>query len=191
MKFALEQLGFGPCHHMREVFNHPESLEYWGAAARGEPVDWDEVFAGYLSAVDWPACTYYRELAEHFPESKVLLTVRDPRKWFESAHNTIFSAANRDRLANEGANEDLAAMINRIMVDTFDGRIEDANHAVAVFEKHIETVKRTIPPERLLVYEAGEGWERLCEFLSVPVPEEPFPRVNTREEFEQRWREDL
>lgn len=187
VKFALEQLGLGPCYHMKEVFEHPHFRKYWGAAARGETVNWDEVFEGYVSAVDWPVCTYYRELAEHFPDAKVLLTVRDPRKWFVSAHTTILSAENRARMLSADADDDTRDMGNLIMVDTFDGQLENEEHAISVFEKHIETVKRTIPEERLLVYEASEGWEPLCAFLGVPVPDGPFPRVNTSQEFRERW----
>lgn len=187
VKFALEQLELGPCYHMKEVFENPHFRKYWGAAARGEAVNWDEVFEGYVSAVDWPVCTYYRELADHFPDAKVLLTVRDPRKWFASAHNTIFSAENRARMLSADADDDTRAMGNLIMVDTFDGQLENVEHAISVFEKHVETVKRTIPEERLLVYEASEGWEPLCAFLGVPVPDGPFPRVNTSQEFRERW----
>lgn len=189
MKSALEQLGFGPCYHMREVFEHPEFMKFWGAAARGEPVDWDEVFDGYASAVDWPACTYYRELAEHYPDAQVLLTVRDPRRWYESATSTIFSRENRERLLSGPPSPDIGAMMKKIMVETFDGRLDDADHAISVFERHVETVERVIPSERLLVYDASEGWEPLCAFLGVPVPAAPFPRVNTREEFAERWRQ--
>lgn len=185
MKLALERLGFGPCYHMMEVFQNPHFLKYWGAAARGDSVDWDEVFDGFASAVDWPVCTYYLELAEHYPEAKVLLTVRDPRSWFESAQNTIFSAPNRARMLS-AEDDDTRAMAGKIMVQTFDNRIDDMEHATSVFQKHIETVKRTIPEERLLVYEPGEGWERLCAFLEVSIPDEPFPKVNTSEEFRER-----
>jgi hypothetical protein len=85
------------------------------------------------------------------------------------------------------ADDDTRAMGNLIMVDTFDGQLENVEHAISVFEKHVETVKRTIPEERLLVYEASEGWEPLCAFLRVPVPDGPFPRVNTSQEFRERW----
>ena len=186
IKLALERLCFGPCYHMLEVFQNPHFLKYWGAAARGDSVDWDEVFDGYASAVDWPVCTYHLELAEHFPAAKVLLTVRDPRSWFESAQNTIFSAPNRARMLS-AEDDDTRAMADKIMVQTFDNRIDDLEHATSVFQKHIETVKRTIPEQRLLVYEPGEGWERLCAFLEVSIPDEPFPKANTSEEFRERW----
>ena len=114
------------------------------------------------------------------------LTVRDPRSWFESAQNTIFSAPNRARMLS-AEDDDTRAMADKIMVQTFDNRLDDLEHAMSVFQKHIETVKRTIPEQRLLVYEPGEGWERLCAFLEVSIPDEPFPKENTSEEFRERW----
>ena len=89
LKIALEQLGFGPCHHMFEVRDHPEQLPAWQAVARGEQVDWDQVFRGYRAQADWPGARVWRELARHWPEAKVILTVRDPDEWFDSVQATI------------------------------------------------------------------------------------------------------
>jgi hypothetical protein len=61
---------------------------------------------------------------------------------------------------------------------TFDGRFEDREHAIGVFERHNEEVKRKVLPEKLLVYDVSQGWGPLCEFLGVEEPDEPFPRLN-------------
>ena len=53
-------------------------------------------------------------------------------------------------------------------------------------ERHNEQVKRVVPAERLLVWEVGEGWEPLCEFLEVDVPDEPLPHANDRGTFLER-----
>jgi hypothetical protein len=186
MKEALEELGFGPCYHMVEVFSNPDFIKYWGAAARGEEVDWTEVVKGYRSGVDWPICTYYKELAELFPDAKVILSVREPRGWFKSLHNTIFGADNQARLLGEDTPRDVRDMGHKIMVETFDGKNDDEDHAIKVFNDHIAEVKATIKPERLLVYEVGSGWEPLCDFLNVPVPDTPYPSSNSTEEFQNR-----
>ena len=89
LKLALEHLGFGPCHHMFEIRDHPELLPDWEAAARGEAVGWDNIFRNYRSQVDWPGARYWRELAAHFPKSKVILTIRDPEGWYESIQATV------------------------------------------------------------------------------------------------------
>jgi hypothetical protein len=83
-------LGFGPCYHMTEVFTHPEHVELWRAATQGKPVAWEQIFDGYRATVDWPGCTFYAQLMQRYPDAKVILTVRDPQKWYESVYNTIY-----------------------------------------------------------------------------------------------------
>jgi hypothetical protein len=196
LKAALEELGFGPCYHMTEVFHHPEHVAYWRAAANGEPVDWHKLFDGYQATVDWPACTFYKELMQAFPDARVLLTVRDPQSWYESASSTIYNVRARDnrslptalrrtilRLFFPAIRQMVQVNDALIWQGTFDGRFEDRQYAISVFQKHIEEVKRTVPPERLLVYDIKQGWEPLCTFLDVPVPDKPFPRLNDRASF--------
>jgi len=187
LKLALEQLGFGPCHHMFEVANDLEQLPYWQAAARGETLDWDQIFANYGSSVDWPSAKYWRELSEHFPQAKVVHSVRPDNKWFESVHNTIYPSMKgwRDRPA--GPRRDRGQMAYELIAEqTFHGRFEDREYALEIFRAHTEEVVRTIAPERLLVFDVAEGWAPLCRHLGVTVPETPFPRVNSTEEFKAR-----
>jgi hypothetical protein len=201
LKVALEKLGFDPCYHMTEVFAHPEHSNFWVSAWRGEPVDWDGVLENYDGAVDWPACTFYEELLERNPEAKVILSVRDPERWYESVRNTLYELSvivPRHPLYRIGyklvsllvfrgaGNVNLAEEI--IWQGTFDGRFEDESHATEVFERHNEEVRQRVPRERLLVYEVKEGWEPLCEFLGVEVPDEPFPRTNDAAQMRRRLR---
>ena len=74
LKAALEELGFGPCYHMTEVFANPEHVDFWLAAWRGESVHWEGVLGSYEASVDWPACTFYAELMQRHPDAKVLLS---------------------------------------------------------------------------------------------------------------------
>ena len=193
LKAALETLGFGPCYHMTEVFAHPEHADFWTSAWRNEPVDWEGVLGSYESTVDWPACTFYEELLERHPDAKVLLSVRDPDPWYESTRSTIYelsmlieeSTMSRwisgliSLLIFGGFAGGRSGMANEIIwKGTFDDRFEDKEYAIEVFERHNEEVKRRVPPDRLLVYEVKEGWGPLCEFLGVPEPDEPFPRLN-------------
>lgn len=189
LKIALEQLGFGPAYHMSEVFEHPEDIPVWQAAGEGKPVDWERLFEGYQSAVDWPASAFYRELMDLYPEAKVILTVRDGERWHESGLNTIFPGDRHD--SEEGDSPERRAhrqMVQTIMWDgIFDGRARDREHAVEVFNRHIRTVREQVPPDRLLVFDVKEGWEPLCAFLGVPVPQgEEFPRLNDTAAFNQR-----
>jgi len=201
LKDALEELGFGPCYHMVEVFGHPEHADIWQAAWRGEPVDWDDFLGDYGSAVDWPACTFYEELMERYPDAKVLLSVRDPERWYESVRNTIYelsslsSGLRFSRVVFAVVTLFAFGRISRgNMVDdiiwegTFDNRFEDKAYAIEVFERHNEEVKRRVPPDKLLAYEVKEGWGPLCEFLGVEAPDKPFPRLNDTAEMRRRLR---
>ena len=184
MKHALEALGLGPCHHMVEVFANPRQASTWAAGARGEAVDWEALLKDYRSIVDWPGCHFWRELALRFPQAKVLLTMRDPEKWWASFSETILKVVTmpppeRDEDSVMG---DVGPMAGYIVMKTFGGDLGKEN-VLKVYRGHIETVKRTIPADRLLVYEVGQGWEPLCGFLGVPVPDMEFPRTNSREEF--------
>jgi hypothetical protein len=187
LKVALEQLGFGPCHHMMELFNDGtgEALtRKWEQVAYGEAPDWDDVFDGYNATVDWPSSAYWRELAAHYPAAKVILTLRDADRWFDSTQATIFGERVRKRSEEDTPWARMAKKI--VNLDTFGGRLDDRAHAIAVYRRHNEAVRAELPPERLLVYEAGEGWEPLCRFLGVAAPETPFPVNNTTGEFQTR-----
>lgn len=189
LRLALEHLGFGPCHHMFEVRDSSRLLPDWQRAASGEPVDWDEVFAGYRSQVDWPGARYWRELTERFPTAKVVLSVRDPQAWFDSVQATIapFIAA-RGSHPDAHINAIAEMAYQTIVAPIFDDRLSDRAHATRVFEQHIADVQATIPADRLLTFDPREGWAPLCAFLGAAVPDEPFPKTNSSRQFtEEEW----
>ena len=161
---------------MFEVIGNPEQQRLWRALVQGAAPDWELLLSGYRSAVDWPSAYYWRELAAVYPEAKILLTVRSAESWLASMEKTIFRALREDP---DGAALGTALIAQK----TFSGRIDDPAHVVAVYEGHIAEVQETIPPERLLTYHLGDGWDPLCRFLGVPVPEAPFPRRNSAVEF--------
>jgi hypothetical protein len=177
LKVALEMLGFKPCYHMVEVWANPASIGDWLEAANGRP-DWQKIFDGFSATVDYPGCHFWRELTAAYPKAKVVLTVRDPEGWFESTQATIFSPQLRDRVGVSPA----AEFLQKTVWDAFGSRIDDRDHMIAMFERHSAEVRRAIPSDRLLVLEVAQGWEPLCEFLGVPVPNKPFPRLNSRDE---------
>jgi hypothetical protein len=191
LKRALEQLGFGPCHHMEEVVKHPAEVPTWEAAARGEPVDWKAFLRGWGSCVDFPSSFYYRQIAAAFPDAKVILTVRDPGAWYDSFRDTIHAmiAPFPNRLIGPWLpfiGGPFRVGGDRLLNQMFEGHFEDRAASMQMFRDHIEQVKREFPAERLLVYEVKEGWEPLCRFLGVDVPDVPFPRVNDAKEFQRR-----
>lgn len=177
LKLALEQLGFGPCYHMVEVFKNPQAPRWWVEAAEGRP-DWERIFEGYAATVDWPNATFYAELADHYPDAKVILTERDPEAWFRSTQQTIFAEGSSPPVA------DFGEMNEKVIRRLFDGRMHDHDHVIDVYQRHNAEVRRRIPAERLLVYQVAQGWEPLCAFLGVDIPETPMPKVNSTEEFQ-------
>lgn len=189
LKRALEELGFGPCHHMEEVMGTPADVPTWVSAARGGKVDWATFLRGWGATCDFPSALYYRELAAAFPEAKVVLTVRDADGWYESMRTTIVDVFKRfpnryivKHLPRVGAPFKVMnpSPLKAQVMDCF----QDKPAVVAQFEAHTEEVKRSIPAERLLVFDVKQGWEPLCQFLGVPVPAGPFPRVNDAKQFQ-------
>ena len=188
LKIALELLGFAPCYHMMEVFTHPGHSQAWEAAARGEDIDWDRLLQGYQAAVDWPASFFWHELLERNPGAKVILTERDPEAWCKSITSTIFDFMGRE--VDPAKLDPVRAAqrrMGRIVVaeKTFGNRF-DKEHVLDVYRQNSAEVKREVPPDKLLVFDAPDGWRPLCDFLGVPVPDAPYPLTNTTEEFRAR-----
>ena len=179
MKLALEQLGFGPCHHMVEVFMHPESVPLWVEASKGRP-DWDAIFGGYQSMVDYPGCKFWRELMDFYPDAKVLHTVRDADKWFDSTQATIFAPGG----PGTAPPPHMAEFFHMVM-GHFGEKLHDRAYMTDHFRKHTEEVIAGVPADRLLVYNVGDGWDPLCKFLGVPVPAGDFPRENSTADFKK------
>ena len=181
LKLALEQLGFDKCHHMIEVVADVRRLApLWEEAARGRP-DWESIFAGFASTVDYPSCRFWRELAQHYTDAKIILTMRDPNSWFDSVSKTIFSpphVAFFDRTA-------VGPLMRETVYDTFGDRIADRGFMTEWFRKWNQAVIDEAPTERLLVFQARDGWEPLCAFLGVPVPSTPFPHVNSSADMQE------
>jgi predicted naringenin-chalcone synthase len=192
LKVALEELGAGPCLHSMESLRGAQTssgASHWEQVANGQPIDWRKTFDGWGSTVDWLGARFYLEMLEAFPEAKVILSVRDPEAWYESCHASLHATRGM-RSAPDGASDSspmLKAVETAIWEDLFDGRFAERDYALEVFERHRLQVVGTVPPERLLIYDIREGWEPLCEFLSVPVPSTPFPHLNGREAFRSRF----
>ena len=184
MKFALEELGFSACYHMIEVRKNPSHPKLWSEAKNKGNTDWSALFEGYQASVDWPSCNFWREQAKAFPDSKILLTLRDPSAWYESIMNTIYPSSKKVTESKEKKEREFGQWaMDMIWESVFQDKMDDRSYVIGRFEKHNEQVIKEVPAERLLVFETGEGWEKLCDFLEVPVPANIFPKVNTTEQF--------
>lgn len=173
LKAGLEQLGF-PCYHMVECLPRgPGHWRLWEETLAGNP-QWDAIFEGFTATVDFPACTSFVSLAKKYPEAKFIHSVRDPEKWYRSLQDTIFAPHWMKYLPNSEAGPFMKATIN----DYFDDRMHDRDYLIQRFHEHTEAVKAAIPPEQLLVFEATQGWEPLCDFLGCERPKGDFPHVN-------------
>jgi len=152
--------------------------------------DWEAVFDGFTSAADGPSAIYYRQIMETFPKAKVILTVRDAERWYQSTYDTLYQFALKTG-GNPPKDNSMPARIYRVtstMVwnGLFGGRFTDKEHAIEVFQNHNQEVLRNVDPGKLLVYDVKQGWEPLCAFLEVDVPPEDFPRVNDTESMRRR-----
>ena len=185
LKIALEQLLGAPCHHMIEVMGSPEQMRLWTAAADGRP-DWPATFNDYVATVDWPGAGFWRALVAQYPDAVVLLSRRPSADaWWKSADETIFELLRRP-MPNDPEMaewkawfETVPRILARNGVD-----VADAVVSKAAYERHLEDVRAEVPSERLVEWTTGDGWAPLCQALGVPEPAEPFPHVNTTEEFQ-------
>ena len=193
LQSALNLLGVGPCYHMTEFLEHPAHAPYWTAAGDGKAVDWRHFLRDYQSTVDFPGCAFYKELMSAFPDAKVLLSVRDEERWYDSCLETIYGISHTWPMSWIGPYMPRIGTITKfaekvIWQSMFAGRFLDRSFAIARFKQHSEEVIRHVPPDRLLVFDVKEGWEPLCAFLGVPVPPVPFPKLNDAAEFKRRIR---
>jgi len=184
IKAALEQLGCGPCYHMKITLKRYHHMRFFMRAWTGKKVNWKKFFRRYQSVVDWPTCTFYRELMTEFPDARVLLNIRDPESWYESMKETIFAIQPAFPWWFPGIVRRMHDEI--IWGGSLKGVFEDREKTLAVYRQYIEDVKSTVPAGRLLVYNVNEGWKPLCDFLGVPVPEgKSYPHINERKSFKQ------
>lgn len=180
LKLALERLLDAPCYHMVEVIAHPEAVPLWRDAIAGTP-RWDEIYAGYAAAVDWPTSAFWRDLMDAAPDAVVLLSVREPDAWWTSASHTIF--ASMQRFEDDDPIAGFGGMVTALLTERFTPHWDDRSEAIAAYERHNDAVRATVPSDRLLEWWPGDGWAPLCTALDAAVPDEPFPHVNTTEEF--------
>lgn len=185
LKVALEMLGLGPCHHMDEVLGDPAQVALWQAYTAGKPMDVAEFFTGYRSQVDFPGAHIWRETAARYPRAKVIHSVRPEEKWWKSYSQTIakLNATHRDMALPPHIHDMLDVADELFTRRTLGGDPNDREACIAAFRARQADVEATIPAERLLIFDVTQGWEPLCAFLELPVPDQPFPRRNDADQY--------
>jgi hypothetical protein len=179
---AMELLLGGKCYHMRELAGHPFDLgQTWSRALAGQTPDWQQLFAGYVATVDWPASLFWRELSIAYPSAVVLLSVRSSAEvWWQSAESTILPVARQSLASDWRAGRDFLTLLEKFAGTS---HWDDPATLMAAYERHNASVRATIPPDRLLEWQVGEGWQPICHALGVPIPSQPFPWTNKRSEW--------
>ena len=154
---------------MFELIEGRSSRAQWLEIAEGGKPDWETLFTGYNACVDWPSAFYWQSLITHYPQAKVLLTMRSAESWWKSFEATILKHIQRG--------DDPNGFAQRLIADqVFEGRPDDRDYAISIYNRNVEEVMSTVAPERLLVHNLGDGWDPLCQFLDLPVPEVDYPR---------------
>ncbi len=179
LRTALQILGFAPCYHMRVALLRNSHMKFWIRAQAGAAVDYRWVFRRYRATVDWPACEFYKELMAAFPDAKVLLNVRDPDSWYDSMVDTIWAI---QKVFPWWLPKNVWRIHDDILWNSrFNGDFANRASSIAAYQAHLDEVRRTVPPERLLEYDVKGGWAPLCHFLDRPLPvDQPFPNLNDR-----------
>ena len=182
LKIALERLLGGRCYHMTEIPEHPFDLgASWRTALAGGSPAWDEVFVGYVASLDWPASMFWHQLSTTFPVARVLLSQRESAMaWLHSLEATVLPVARGSVMTELDDGNDLVALFER-----FTGRSkwDDPDVLMAAYDQHNTEVRRVVGPDRLLEWRPGDGWDPICRRLELPIPDEPFPWVNRREDW--------
>lgn len=169
---------------MASVFDHPEHVATWVSALDGNPPQWADFYSGYTAAVDWPASIFWPQLAEAFPDAPILLSKRaDGATWYRSMSNTILWARDTGRIQDTAQfNEMFTKMWKTVLGDL---EYKDKAGCVAAYDAYVAKVRDTAPADRLIEWEAREGWEPLCAKLGIDVPDQPFPYINTTAQFQE------
>ncbi|KAI8377843.1 uncharacterized protein BYT42DRAFT_571906 [Radiomyces spectabilis] len=190
LRTALEKLGYRTHHGRYLVLGPTEHIDIWTRAYQdpNHEDEWEEIYKDWDAAIDWPSMTFYKELIQKYPDAKVILTVRSAESWYNSMCKTIFKDifhVKKDEVPHHIWR--VSELCRMIMFDGDEADLENPERTKAkfmkIFDDHVAEVKRIVPPERLLIMQLGEGWEKLCPFLRVDIPNEPYPNSNSAKEF--------
>ncbi len=184
LKAALEQLTGQLAHHMSELLMHPHQINQWLNILHGVRPSWPTLLHGYGSTLDWPSLAYWHDIYQAYPGALVLLSTRDPEEWWSSISQTVLLSAPTPKTAK--------TPWDMLVIDLFEhhfvGRSPTKKQAIDAYNTHNERVRQAVPPNRLLEWTPSHGWTPLCRALNTPVPNTPFPHLNTTAEYRKNNR---
>ncbi|PRZ08747.1 hypothetical protein BCE75_101131 [Isoptericola sp. CG 20/1183] len=184
LREALAFLLDAPVYHMSEVFAHPEHAATWVRAIDGDMPDWDDLLAGYAAGVDAPFSNCWRDLAAANPDVPVLLSHRgDPEVWYRSMASTVLPRTS-EMLARD-ADDPMVPLFRVLFRDVFTD-ITDPHAVKEGYHRRLQEVRALVPPERLVEWQPGDGWEPICRALGMALPGRPFPHVNSSADYRSR-----
>ena len=220
MRAALYQLGFHDVYHMASLHsNTVVDGPYWERAfeARyGDGTftrdDWDELLNHYQAVCDLPASIFGCELAEAYPEAKVVILNRDPERWYQSVLTSIYTVIKpptafwaklrmKYRAALDPQAKAMAPVSRNIGMRALRyDHGKEKEKALAWYKRTYDEYRERIPAERRIEFTVKDGWKPLCEHLGVPIPmirdektgemvEAPFPHLNDNDSFHSTIKE--
>ncbi|KAF7536873.1 hypothetical protein G7054_g4141 [Neopestalotiopsis clavispora] len=201
MSLALDKLLDGPiCHGGTQILVRDDDycstwIKAYAAREAGDKEGTLKLVRkatqGFVGTADLPPADFIPEMLELYPEAKVVLVRRDAAKWWNSIATltsrttpiwlgpvlspipgwrhlaTFASVYSRSTLRLAGLNDKDASPADLIR-----------HGGPHILEAHHNKVRSLVPKERLLEMDLKDGWEPLCKFLDLPVPDESFPRAN-------------
>ena len=187
LKYALEYINKQPSYHMQNILLNKQDAKKWHDLIFNDKknYDWENIYKGYGACLDFPSCNYYKELMEFYPDAKVILNLRDDKSWVKSwnvLNNKILKSFTFRFIAKlPNTSFKLQKDIHNEMILGHRGAFQNAKtdeEKMKRFNEWNQSVIDNVPKDRLLIYKASEGWEPICKFLNVDVPDIPFPYKN-------------
>ncbi|KAL6892025.1 P-loop containing nucleoside triphosphate hydrolase protein [Trichoderma evansii] len=196
IKAALDQVGYRT-YHMHETgtslpdWNEALAAKYCGQNEQRQNLDFKKLLSGYSALSDIPAIMFSEELLIAYPNAKVILTLRDPVKWFRSVNNTLIPVLRWPswKILKYMDREDTGswyACVNSCLniwagvpgyhITPLADHWTEANF-VRYYKAHCDRIRALVPGDKLLEFQAADGWEPLCKFLDIEVPEAQYPSL--------------
>lgn len=187
LETALKLLGYDPW------WGHWQNPNTGFVLALYVNKDFEELFKmiqyhDAFADIPWGGSDLYLEVYKRLPDSKFILTIRDPENWYDSFVSmlTKFDSSLETALDAFHANKRCGAVYflkHTFGIDTLAGNEHKiVDHYCAHNQRVISFFAERDADFMVFDMTRGDGWEKLCHFLEKPIPDSPFPHANKRPE---------